>query len=106
MALLNICYVSETQQTNASANQKHQPVIISEAFYIYIYICIYIYIYIYIYMYIYIYIYNIYFYNNSFCTQLVFVFHFLGDFYIVHDHIDAFCFSLLQEDLVTFYELF
>ena len=40
---------------------------------------------------------NIYFY-----PQLAFVFHYLRDFYIVLDHVAAFCFSLFQKDLDTF----
>ena len=42
---------------------------------------------------------------NIFYTQLAFVSHVLGDFYIVCDHMTAFCFSLLLKDFDTFHEL-
>ena len=45
-------------------------------------------------------------YNTFFYTQLTFMFHLQEDFYIVCDHIPAFCFAVLQKDVNTFHELF
>ena len=44
--------------------------------------------------------------NIYFNTELAFVFHLLGNFYIVCHHVVTCYFSLLQKDLDTFHKLF
>ena len=45
-------------------------------------------------------------YNIFVCTQLVFHFYLLGDFYIISNHILIFHFSLPQKDIDSFQETF